>query len=148
MERLRRRIRREDNEGEKIMILDLIATVGGLVVPPMFDFIKKKFIKEENDSVERTIGSLATTKPDVLPEYINALTASKKADVEFFNRDVIGTPSGPVVDLRATIRPLTVALGLIFLAMDAGIDGFNMDPGTKLFLEATIASWFGTRLTQ
>jgi hypothetical protein len=130
-------------------VIDLIATVGGLVVPPVFDFIKKKFIKEENDTVERTIGSLATTKPEVLPEYINALTGAKKAEVEFFNRDVVGTPSAWVIDLRASIRPATVALGIVSLCLMAMLpERINIPPDIRYFLEVNISSWFGSKLKE
>lgn len=128
-------------------VIDLIASVGGLVVPPLFDFIKKKFIKEENDNVERTIGSLATTKPEVLPEYINALTGAKKAEVEFFNRDVVGTPSPWVIDLRASIRPATVGLGILMIALTAILpERVDIPPDIRYFLEVNISSWFGSKL--
>ena len=129
------------------MILDLIATVGGLVVPPAFDFIKKKFIKEENDTPERTIGSLATTKPEVLPEYVNSLATWYKAQVEWFNRDVIGTPSQWIVNLRAAIMPVTVVVCLVMLALS--IEGVIMlQEGVRLFCETSVSSWMGSRLVK
>jgi hypothetical protein len=129
------------------MILDLVATLGGLILPPAFDFIKKKFIKAENDTVERTIGSLATTKPEVLADYINALSGAKEADVKYFNRDVVGTPSLWVTDLRASIRPLTIAAGILLFGMDIALgQEFNMTPDVRVFFEVVISSWFGSRL--
>lgn len=133
------------------MGLDLIVSLGGLIVPPVFDFIKKKFIKSENDTPERTIGSLATTKPDILPQYVEALSKLKDSEVKFFNRDVIGQPSLWVVNLRAAIRPITVVVGLIALLCSSlehfpYFGYFQLHGGTRLFFEAVIASWFGSRL--
>lgn len=129
------------------MILDLVATIGGLVLPPAFDFIKKKFIKEENDTPERTIGSLAATKPEVLPDYVNSLATWYKAQVEWFNRDVLGTPSQWIIDLRAAIRPVTVVGCLIILALS--IEGVvALQEGVRLFCEASVSSWMGARLVK
>lgn len=143
-------------------MLDLIAAIGGLIIPPAFDFIKKKFIKTENDTPERTIGSLATTKPDVLPEYVKSLADLKDSEVRFFNRDVVGTPSQWVVDLRSAIRPMGVVLafmllsGIVFL-MFYGEGKLGQSPfggevlsdtlaGVRVSCEAIISSWFGDRI--
>jgi len=126
------------------MILDAVVSLAGLVVPGVFDFLKKRFIKTENDTPERTMGSLATTKPEVLPAYTNALASLMQAQTDFFNRDVIGKPSWWVIDLRAAIRPLTVVSGLSCLALSAyGV--ISLDDGTKLFFEAVVSSWMGDR---
>lgn len=130
-----------------IPVLDLIATVGGMILPPAFDFIKKKFIKEENDTSERTLGTLATTKPEVLPEYITALSGLKEAEVKFFNRDVVGMPSQWVINLRATIRPATIAAGLLLFILDFALGtSFDIPPDVRYFFEANISSWFGSKI--
>ena len=66
------------------MILDVAVSLAGLIVPGVFDFIKKKFIKSESDTPERTMSSLATTKPEVLPEYTKALASLMQAQTLLF----------------------------------------------------------------
>ena len=120
--------------------------MGSLIVPPAFDFIKKKFVKESNDTPERTIGTLATTKPEALEGYIKALAELKDSAVKFFNRDVIGSPSQWVVDLRAAIRPLGVIISFGILCCIAG-DIMSKVEGIRLSCECIITSWFGSRIT-
>ena len=149
-----------------VLALDAIATIGGLIIPPVFDFVKKKFIKAENDTPERTMGTLATTAPEHLAKYVEALSKYKEAEVKHFNRDVIGIPSMWVVNIRAAIRPIVVCVGLGFFffdiasplaqalfskAVESGADQaalFELDAGTRLFFESVIASWFGSRVFQ
>lgn len=137
------------------MSLDIIASLGGLVVPPVFDIIKKIFVKKDKDTPEATMSSLATTKPEILPDYLNAVVGHLKAKIDWFNRDVIGIPSQWVVNLRAAIRPTTVIIGLVALVIPVLIQGFlakdvsiKLDPGTRYFFEAIISSWFGDRLNK
>jgi len=138
-------------------LVDLAVALGGLIIPPAFNFIKKKFIKSENDTPERTIGDLATTKPEVLPEYVSSLVQLKKVAIDFFNRDVIGVPSQWVVNLRAAIRPLGViaAFGLLSWLAYLTITGEMIDysapatdtlTGIRISCEAMISSWFGHRI--
>lgn len=129
---------------EGCMILDVAVSLAGLILPGVFDFVKKKFIKSESDTPERTMGSLATTKPEVLPAYTNALASLMQAQTDFFNRDVIGKPSWWVIDLRAAIRPIVVVMGLVSLGLDAYTVIFLTD-GTRLFFEAIVSSWMGDR---
>lgn len=142
------------------MLLDLIATLGGLVVPPAFDFIKRKFTKSEVKTEEQTVSELATVSPEALPAYLDAMVRMKESAVKFFNRDVIGTVSQWVVDLRAAIRPIGVACAFILLAVIAVLtltgkmSGFTDVPGAvdtiagiRLSCETMIASWFGHRFT-
>jgi len=135
--------------------LELITTLGGLIFPPAFDFIKKKFLKPGSDTPEATASALATTKPEVLPDYINAVVGLKKAEIDFFNRDVIGTASQWVVDLRASIRPIGVILSFIVLFAQIGLAYYYKDmsmlgdpvwTGTRLSAEVVISSWFGDRI--
>lgn len=135
------------------MILDIIASIGGLIIPPAFNFIKKKFIKSENDTPERTIGDLATTKPEVVPDYVQALSVLLDAKVKFFNRDVIGSPSQWVVDLRAAIRPCGVVMSFVllgYMVYEAQWDLGSVNEtwtGVRLSCETMITSWFGSRFT-
>ena len=138
------------------MGLDAIIAIGSLLLPPAVDFIKKKFLKKEQDTPEATMSTLATTKPDVLPGYITAMTEWLKAQVQFFNRDIAGTPSQWVVDLRAVIRPLgTIGAGIVLGVMVyAAIIGKKPSPemadtivGVRYTCEAIVSSWFGDRIS-
>ena len=127
-------------------VLELIGTIGGLVIAPAFDFIKKKFLKPSEDSPEATMSSLATTKPEVLPQYVTALTGYMESQVKFFNRDVVGIPSEWVIDLRAAIRPL------VTIACICGLIGDHygvtpLDPGTRAGFLSIASSWFGSRIS-
>ena len=138
-------------------LVDIIASVGGLIFPPAFDFLKKRYIKSENDTPERTMGSLAMTKPEVLPEYVKALAVLKDSEVKFFNRDVIGAASQWVVDLRASIRPIGVGCAfailvwIAYLSVTKHIDNSGLDvatlTGIRVSCEVIISSWFGDRIT-
>lgn len=127
------------------MIIDAAVSILSLIAPPIYDFVKKKFLKPEADTVEATVSSLATTNPEVMAPYILAITEKLKVDIQWFNRDVIGTPSLWVINLRAAIRPVTVAISLAILAASMLVI-FDLEPGTRLFLEANISNWFGSRL--
>lgn len=138
------------------MGLDFIVALAGLVLPPAVDFIKKKFLKQSADTPEATMSSLATTKPEVLPEYLTAVTGYLKAQIDFFNRDVSGTPSIWVVNLRASIRPIGVVASMMILAgmIAASCCGWNPGPeanpsvdGVRHTCELIISSWFGTRIS-
>lgn len=131
------------------MILDAIISLAGIVVPPVFDFIKKKFVKNADDTPEATMSALATTKPEVLAAYTSAVTEYTKAQAAYFNRDVVGQLPIWVSALRATIRPTVVVVGLIHLTLH-GLYGSAvvLDDGIRLFYEANISAWFGTRLTK
>jgi len=127
------------------MVLDIVASLAGLIIPPAYDFIKKKFIKGENDTPEATAGTLATTKPEILPEYVKSIATLKEAEKNYFNRDVVGEVSPWVRDLRACIRPLTVAAALICLFLDGLTEVINLDPGARATFEMVVTSWMGDR---
>jgi hypothetical protein len=140
--------------------VDLVATLGGLIVSPLYDFLKKKFIPGDTDTPERTIGTLATTKPEVLEGYTKGLADYLDAQVNYFNRDVIGEVSRWVRDLRAAIRPIGVCIAFAILAWMAylyitgeitrlvEITGAEETlAGIRLSCEVVITSWFGNRIT-
>ena len=138
------------------MGVDAIISLVGLVLPAGIDFLKKKFLKREQDTPEATMSTLATTKPEVLPEYVTAITGWLQAQVNYFNRDVTGTPSQWVIDLRAAIRPFgVIGSGFILILMVVGaLVGWKPDPsmvdtltGVRLASEAIISSWFGDRIS-
>ncbi len=125
--------------------IEAISTIGGLVLPPVLDLIKKIFVKKEDDTPEQTISSLATTKPDVLPAYTEASAKLMEAKTQWFNRDVVGTVSPWVSDLRATIRPATVCLSMLFIGFQT-LGTLPLDASTRAALLFIVASWFGGRL--
>lgn len=136
--------------------VDAALAIGTLILPPAVDFIKKKFLKPGSDSPEATMSTLATTKPEVLADYVKATKDLLLAQVEYFKRDISGTPSQWVVDLRAIIRPLGtlgagVVLGLMVLMT---LNGYKTDPtmadtlaGVRYSCEVIVSSWFGDKLT-
>jgi len=126
------------------MILDLITTIGGLIIPPVFSFIKKKFLTGSDDP-EETLNTLALTKPEVLSAYVTAQAALLDAQVKFFNRDVVGEPSKWVVDLRAAIRPSFVLISLFIRGLGF-IYGWQIDEAYCMLMDTCISSWFGSRL--
>jgi hypothetical protein len=127
------------------MILESLMAVGGLIVPPAFDFIKKKFLGAKNDTPEATLSTLATTKPEIIDKFVTATSELFKAKTMFFNRDVISTPSMWVVNLRASIRPVCV---ILFLGMRVStwIWSFPVDEAFCGMMDMCITSWFGSRL--
>lgn len=130
---------------DPITILTLIGTVGGMVIPPVFDFIKKKFVPAGNDTPERTMGTLATTKPETLGPYTEAMAKYLDAQTRFFNRDVSGTPSVWVINLRASIRPFCVVGAFIILGFDA-IKYFDVDAAVRVGCFTIIGNWLGSRI--
>jgi len=139
-------------------ILDVITTLGGLIVPPAFNFITKKFVKEENDTPERTIGALATTNPETVPAYVEALCKYLNAQGIYFNRDVVGEVSLWIRNLRAAIRPMSVICSLGILGVMAGATLFggytppsqeaaDLLTGIRLSCEGVSSSWMGSRLS-
>lgn len=125
--------------------VDAILALGGLIIPPAFDFIKKKFVSPGSDTMEATANSLATTNPEILPGFIKSQVELLKAKIEWFNRDVIGMPSQWVIDLRACIRPLSVVIGFSLLALDMS-QALILDPGTRGSIIVNNASWFGSKI--
>lgn len=127
------------------MILDVIASLGGLVIPPAFDFLKKKFLKSNSDTPDSTLNSLAVTNPEVMPKYIESLSSLFEAKTKFYNRDVIGEASKWVVNLRAVIRPVFVIVSVV-VVFAAPFSGIEIPEDVRVFVEMNVASWFGSRL--
>jgi hypothetical protein len=131
------------------MGIEAVIALGGLLVPPVFDFIKKKFIKSGKDTPEATMSTLAVSKPEALPAYTEAMSKLLYAQVAFFNRDVIGELPVWVSALRGAIRPIVVVLGILhFILIDISGGAVKMDSGVKYFYIAIISSWFGSRLSK
>jgi len=138
------------------MGVDAIIALVSLLAPPVIDVVKKLFIKPGKDSPEATLSTLATTKPEALEGYVNATANYLKAQCEFFNRDVTGTPAIWVATLRASIRPIGTAASIVILTgfAIAALNGYKPDAemkttvdGLRYTCEAIASSWFGTRIT-
>lgn len=104
-------------------IIEIIATLGGMVLPPAVDFLKKKFLKPSSDTPEATMSALATTNPEVLPQYMTAMSGWLEAQTKYFNRDVVAL----VADTIPGLAPL--------------------DQGTRCGMFAIVGNWFGARIT-
>ena len=126
------------------MILDVISSLAGLVIPPAFDFIKNKFSRKTTTPQE-TLSSLAVTKPEVMPAFIEAQAKLTDAEVRLYNRDITQEVSRWVADLRGSIRPIFTVASIIIMII-AIIHQLNIDPALKQLMEITISSWFGDRL--
>lgn len=126
------------------MIFDAIATIAGLIIPPAYNFIKKKYLTKSDDP-EETLNSLAITKPEALPAFISAQAAYLEAQTKFFNRDISGTPSQWIIDLRAAIRPLFVPISL-GIRICGWYYGWAIDEGFCGLMDSCISSWFSSRL--
>ena len=138
------------------MGIDAIIALVSLLAPPAIDLVKKLFVKPGKDTPEATMSTLATTKPEALEGYVNATANYLKAQCEFFNRDVSGTPSQWVITLRAAIRPIGTAasIGILTLLGIMALTGYSAPPemkttvdGLRYTCEAIASSWFGTRIT-
>ena len=124
-------------------VLEAVTTIGGLVLPPVIDLVRKKILGREDDTPEATLATLATTKPEVLPQYVEALAKLEQSRTLYFQRDVVGNTSKWVSDLRAAIRPVITVISLAALVV--GYFGhFSLDEGTRATLCFIVSSWFGT----
>lgn len=127
-----------------MLSLDIVASVGGFLIPPVFDFIKKKFIPD-SDTPESTLSTLATTKPDIMPGYVQAQAVLLDAQTRYFNRDMAGEASRWVINLRGSIRPV----GTIYSGLVLGLDKLlklNLTPGSEATFCLILSSWFGCRI--
>ncbi len=138
------------------MGIEAILALAGLLIPPVVDFVKKKFLKGQ-DTPEATLSTLATTKPDVMPAYIEAQAKLLLAQKDYFNRDICGIPRQWIVDLRAAIRPFGVVLSFIILSVSALMiltnttitvspAGEKIIAGVQYSCIIILSSWFGDRL--
>ena len=138
------------------MGIDAILTLVGLLAPPLIDFGKKLFLKPEKDTPEATMSALATTKPEALAAYVEALSKYLKTQIDNFNRDIAGTPSQWVVNMRSAIRPVGTIGSILILAVLGviAIQGTKIDPsmkdtidGVRYTCEGIASSWFGSRIS-
>lgn len=133
------------------MLLDFATVALGYLVPPIMDFIKKKFLQKGSDSVAATLKSLANTNPQLMQQVMTVQTALFKAEsgvldskTRYFNRDIATSASQWVVNLRAIIRPL-VTLSALALTILHFVYKLPLDTAIQQIMEFSIASWFGSR---
>lgn len=127
------------------MGIESIVALAGIFGPSVMDFIKKKFLKQDKSDPEAVLGNLSLQSPETMPPYVNALSTYLDAQTRFFNRDISGQPSTWIVDLRASIRPLSIIAGFALLAADFFSPG-QLDQGTRAAIIANNSSWFGQKL--
>jgi hypothetical protein len=139
------------------MGIEAILALVSLVIPPAFDFVKKKFLKPSQDTPEATMAALATTKPEVMGEYLKGQAGLLEAKTKYFNRDVCGVPTQWVINLRASIRPIGVIMafiilsGMAYLAFNDYTFSAEMKStvdGVRYACVVIMASWFGDRLSE
>lgn len=131
-----------------MVVLDAIVSLGGLLFPPILDLVRKKWVGRDDDTPEATLATLATTKPEVMPEYVTALAQLEEARTRSFNRDTMagGIPAQWVVTLRAAIRPVGTMLALMTMIVACVLE-LQLEQEIRLTLEAIACSWFGTRIS-
>ena len=127
-------------------LLEAIVSIGGFVFPSVIDLVKKVVVGKEKDTVEATLSTLATTKPEVLPNYIKAVADNRDSETRWFNRDIAGVPSQVIIDIRGGIRPAATIFALIGLIIE-GFGGVTLDAGTRATFCGLVSSWFGDRVT-
>lgn len=125
-----------------------IGAIAGMVIPPAFDFVKKKFLPADADTPEATLSTLATTNPEVMVQYVEAQTKQMDSKVKYFNRDVVGEPHRWVISLRAAIRPVVTAFCCCIAGGDAIYAAVMNQPPNPAATPAwvLVGNWFGTRI--
>ena len=128
-------------------LLEAVTALGGLVIPPVFDVIKRKGLGLPDDSEEGTLSALARSNPDAMEGYVRAKADLYDAEARFFNRDIAGTPSAWVINLRGSIRPGVTLLCVLALIIEMlPFASLGLDQGTRATMCLIVSSWFGDRL--
>jgi len=123
--------------------IEAITTLGGLIIPPAFKLIKGLFGKK--DAPQDALDDIALTRPEILPEYIKGLASLSESKAKWFNRDVVGDLPVWVSALRASIRPGTVILSGLVLAMN-GFGWMDVEAGTRAAFAGWVSTWMSDRL--
>ncbi len=124
------------------MILEAVTGLLGVIIPPAMKLIRNKWGKKQDDP-EEMIGALAEDKPDILPQYLDALGRLYEAKKNYFNRDIVDTDIWKwVKSIRAAIRPVSVAISLLALVFYSS----HLDPATRAAMGGWIGSWMGDRI--
>jgi len=126
-----------------IALTDGLLSLVSFIVPPLFNFINRKFVPSSDE--DSTLSILATTKPEVLAPYIDAYAKLIESKTEYANRDIVGTPSKWLINLRGSIIPICVLIAVPSLC---AILFFNMPAPPKIvhLLDVIISGWFGNMI--
>lgn len=127
-----------------MLSISAISALGGLIVPPIYSLIKG-WVGKKSDSPTDTLNTLATTNPSQMSSYMSSLATWLSAKVKFFNRDVVGTPSQWVVDLRASIRPVYIVSYIIMMFFSVYF-GYKIDPAFSALGNSCVSFWFSNRM--
>jgi len=121
--------------------LPLISLLANVALPPVVNLVKSVFgIK---DTPQDTLSNLASTKPEVLPQYIDAQSKYLESETKYFQRDITGTPSQWVIDMRASIRPFSVIASFIVLFASFFI---IIQPPILITVNGVIGNWIGSKI--
>ena len=120
-----------------------VLALAGMIWPSVAQGVKHLFGKKTSTE-EETVGALANTNPDVLPEYVRAVNEGKEFQLKWFNRDVMGDVHWVVSSWRAAIRPFVVTCSIIALVVMYFLPESRSDEITNI-LSFCVASWMGGR---
>lgn len=134
-----------------VIPFEAITGIIGTVLPPAFKLIKNIFGKKSNQTPAEALDDIATTKPEILPQYVEALAKLGDMELKYFSRDVTQPLSQWVADLRAVIRPGGVVISFILLLIDgianAGWGTHAFDESTRAAYTGYIGTWIGDRIS-
>jgi hypothetical protein len=126
--------------------LDVLGGVIGFALPVVSDLVKSLFGK--NKGPQATLTTLATTKPEVIPEYVKANAALLEAETKYFKRDMPEDSTRMpiwVLALRGAIRPIGTLICFLSLALNK-FASLNLTPGTEASFCFILGAWFGSRV--
>jgi len=101
-------------------------TLVGMIVPQAFDFLRKVFIKGDNDLTDNTMNSIALSKPEILPSYVEAYAKLIESKINYFNRDVSGEIPRWIAGFRALIIPTVVTISMGCMVYSLIMSGFGL----------------------
>ena len=116
----------------------------GMVWPTVAQGVKSLFGKKTTTE-EETVGALANTNPEILPDYTRALNEGKEFKLKWFNRDVLGDVHWIVSTWRAGIRPFVVTISIAALVLMYFSPEVQTDKELTSVLSFYVSSWMGGR---
>lgn len=130
-------------------ITTILTTLGSMVLPPLLEIVKAKALGTR-DPVQM-LSSLAVNEktaqviPSLIENWRSLIETQSQLQVKMFNVDVIGQPSQWVVDLRASIRPVTVIISLLLFIISPFI---TVPDYVQQACAGFIGFWFGNRMVE
>ncbi len=124
--------------------VDILSAIVGAVIPQAAALLS--LFGRKNATPEKVMGQLATSKPEVLPQYIEALGSFWTAQAKWFNRDMIVGGQYPawLLVLRGGIRPAVVIVSILALVAE-GAGLIKSDATTRAFWTFNVGAWIGDR---